>query len=52
MTIYPDLSSLAADLQIVELSLDDFRAALLTESRVLTVAECDQDMERFKDRLL
>ena len=46
------LSNLAADLQVVELSLDEFRAVLLTESSVLTVAELDQAVERFKVRLL
>jgi hypothetical protein len=46
------LSNLAADLQVVELSLDDFRAALLAESSVLTVAEFDQAVERFTARLL
>jgi hypothetical protein len=46
------LSSLAADLQVVELSLDKFREALLAESSVLTVVEFDQAVERFKARLL
>jgi hypothetical protein len=46
------LSSLAADLQVVELSLDEFREALLAESSVLTVAEFDAAVERFKARLL
>ena len=46
------LSSLAADLQVVELSLDEFREALLAESSVLTVAEFDEAVERFKARLL
>ncbi|MGA9349157.1 MAG: DUF6079 family protein [Anaerolineae bacterium] len=46
------LSNLAADLQVVELSLDEFRAVLLAESSVLTVAEFDQAVERFKARLL
>ncbi len=46
------LSNLAADLQVVELRLDEFRAVLLAESSVLTVAEFDQAVERFKARLL
>ena len=46
------LSSLAADLQVVELSLDEFRQALLTQSSVLTVAEFDEAVERLKARLL
>jgi len=46
------LSNLAADLQVVELSLDEFQAALLKESSVLTVAEFDAALERFKSRLL
>jgi hypothetical protein len=46
------LSNLVADLQVVELSLDEFRAALLAQSGVLTVAEFDQAVERFKVRLL
>jgi len=46
------LSSLAADLQVVEFSLDEFRAALLAQSSVLTVAEFDAAVERFKARLL
>jgi hypothetical protein len=36
----------------VELSLDEFRAALLAQSSVLTVAEFDQAVERFKAGLL
>jgi hypothetical protein len=54
--ISPDLlralSNLAADLQVVELSLDEFRAALLAQSSVLTVAEFEQAVERFKAQLL
>ena len=46
------LSNLAADLQVVELSLDEFRAALLAQSSVLTVAEFDAAVERFKAQLL
>jgi len=46
------LSSLAADLQVVELSLDEFRQALLAHSSVLTVAEFDEAVERLKARLL
>lgn len=46
------LSSLAADLQVVELSLDEFREALLAESSVLTVSEFDEAVDRFKARLL
>ena len=46
------LSNLAADLQVVELSLDEFRAVLLAQSSVLTVAEFDAAVERFKVRLL
>lgn len=46
------LSDLAADLQVVELNLDEFRAELLAQSSVLTVAEFDQAVERFKARLL
>jgi hypothetical protein len=46
------LSNLAADLQVVELSLEEFQAALLKESSVLTVAEFDAALERFKSRLL
>jgi hypothetical protein len=46
------LSNLAADLQVVELSLDEFRAALLAQSSVLTVAEFDQAIDRFKAGLL
>ena len=46
------LSNLAADLQVVELSLDEFREALLAQSSVLTVAEFDAVMERFKAHLL
>jgi hypothetical protein len=37
---------------VAALHLYDFRAALLAESNVLTVAEFDQDVERLKDRLL
>jgi hypothetical protein len=36
----------------VELSLDEFRAALLAQSSVLTVAEFDQAIDRFKAQLL
>ena len=46
------MSSLAADLQVVELSLDQFREALLAHSSVLTVAEFDEAVERFKARVL
>ena len=46
------LSSLAADLQVVEFSLDEFRQALLAHSSVLTVAEFDEAVEHFKARLL
>jgi hypothetical protein len=46
------LSNLGADLQVVELSLEAFRSALLAESSVLTVDEFDQAVERFKDKLL
>lgn len=46
------LNSLATDLQVIEFSLDEFRAALLAHSSVLTVAEFDEAMEQFKTILL
>ena len=45
-------ADLAADLQVVELRLDEFRAVLLAQSSVLTVTEFDAAVERFKARLL